>query len=102
MAAAGLLAYGVFTRMKPTAAESPLGGAGFGNVALELPAGCAFKSVAVSGETVVIHAQRADDRNAVSPACDRIFVVHAASGRVLGTIDIRSARENPPPGPPRP
>ncbi len=92
MAAAGLLAYGVFTRMKPPAADSAPGGAGFGTLALDLPDGCAFKSVAVSGDTLVIHTQGIENPGA-HPACDRIFVVRAADGRLLGTID---------PGRPRP
>ncbi len=89
VAAAGLLAYGIFTRTKAPEAQTSQGGPGFGALKLDLPDGCAIKSVAVAGETIVIHAQRADGRNAAAPACDRVFVVHAASGRVLGTIDGR-------------
>jgi hypothetical protein len=86
VAAAGLLAYGVFTRMQaPGTATSP-GGARFGTLDLGLPEGCAVKSVDVAGETLVIHAQNPAGPNAL-PACDRIYVVHAASGRILGIID---------------
>lgn len=86
MAAAGLLAYGVFTRMKPPPAASAPTGAGFGDLKLDLPDGCAIRSAAVSGETIVIHAQGIESPGA-HPACDRVFVVRAADGRLLGTIE---------------
>jgi hypothetical protein len=92
VAAAGLLAYGVFTRMKaPETAASPAG-AGFGALDLDLPEGCGINSVAVSGETLVVHTRNLAAPNAL-PACDRIYVLHATSGKILGIVN---------PGPRRP
>jgi hypothetical protein len=82
VAAAGLLAYGVFTRTKaPATAQGP-GGIGFDTLKLGLPEGCVIRSVVAVGETIVIHAQNPN----TTAACDRVFVVQATSGRVLGTI----------------
>lgn len=90
VAAAGLLAYGVFTRVKAPDAKTAPAEAGFGALDLGLPPGCAVKSVSTAGETVVIHVQG----SAVSGggACDRVFVVHAATGRILGTINPAPSR----------
>ncbi len=89
VAAAGLLAYGVFTRAKAPDAKTAPAGAGFGALDLGLPPGCAVKSVSTAGETVVIHVQGLAQGSAASGggACDRVFVVHAATGRILGTIN---------------
>ncbi|MBM3565771.1 MAG: glutaminyl-peptide cyclotransferase [Alphaproteobacteria bacterium] len=83
--AAGLLAWGLFSKSRgPGAASSP-------TVAiLGLPEECAIKSVSASGDNIVVHVQSADGGHA--PVCDRIVIVHAATGRVTGTIDARAAR----------
>jgi len=91
VAAAGLLAYGVFTRMKAPDANAAPAGVGFGALDLGLSAGCSIKSVAATGETIVIHAQGPAVPGG-SGGCDRVFVVHAASGRILGTIDPAPSR----------
>lgn len=91
VAAAGLLAYGIFTRARAPGPEAAAGGRAFAPFALDLPEGCAIKSVAVSGEKLVIHAQSAGSTGA-PPSCDRIVVVDSAQGRVLGVVHARSGR----------
>jgi hypothetical protein len=88
VAAAGLLAYGIFTRARAPGPEISAGVGAFGPLGLDLPEGCAIKSVAAAGDRLVIHAQSAGSANA-PPACDRIVVVDAAQGRVLGIVDAR-------------
>ena len=91
VAAAGLLAYGIFTRARAPGPETSSGEGAFGTLRLDLPEGCAIKSVAAAGEKLFIHAQGAGSPN-VSPPCDRIFVVDSAKGRILGTVDARNPR----------
>ena len=88
VAAAGLLAYGIFTRAQAPGPEAASTASAFGALGLDLPEGCAIKSVAAASEKLIIHAQSAGSPNA-SPACDRVVVVDLAKGRVLGVIDGR-------------
>ena len=91
VAAAGLLAYGIFTRARAPGPETSSGEGALGTLRLDLPEGCAIKSGAAAGEKLFIHAQGAGSPN-TSPSCDRIFVVDSAKGRVLGIVDARNPR----------
>jgi hypothetical protein len=91
VAAAGLLAYGIFTRARAPGPEASAGGRAFAPVGLDLPEGCTIKSVAVSGDNLVIHAQSVGGPDAPA-ACDRVIVVDAAQGRILGIVDARGTR----------
>ena len=88
VAAAGLLAYGIFTRARAPGPEAAAAVDVFGPLRLDLPEGCAIKSVSAAGANLIIHAQSAG--NSPPPlSCDRILVVDLAKGRVLGIIDGR-------------
>ncbi len=89
LAAAGLLAWGLFTRAR--VADTPASAAAVA-VDLGLPEGCAIKSATSAGETVFIHVQGA---GAMGP-CDKVLVVDWARGRVLGAIDARETPQGPP------
>ena len=91
VAAAGLLAYGVFTRARAPGPEAAGGVDVFGPLRLDLPEGCAIKSVSAAGASLMIHAQSAGSPN-ISPSCDRVFIVDLAKGRVLGIVDARNPR----------
>ena len=91
VAAASLLAYGVFTRARGPGPEAAQAVDIFGPLRLDLPDGCAIKSVAAAGDRLVIHAQGAGSPNA-PPSCDRIFAVDLVRGRVLGIVDARNPR----------
>ena len=90
VAAGGLLTYGIFAKTRPPVPEPAAIGA-FGTLGLNLPEGCAIKSVASSGNNLIIHAQSFVLSN-TPPACDRIVVVDLAKGRVLGNVDSRNPR----------
>lgn len=91
VAAAGLLAYGIFTRARAPGPEAAFPIGTFGALALDLPEGCAIKSITATGDNLMIHAQSAGSPNTPS-SCDRIVVVDLAKGRVLGRVDARNPR----------
>ena len=91
VAASGLLAYGIFTRTKAPEPAAASGVGAFGSMVLDLPEGCAIKSVAVSGGNLIIHAQGTSGPDAPA-ACDRVVVVDSATGRIRGTVESRNPR----------
>ena len=82
VAAAGLLAWGLFSRAR--VADTPPSAASVA-VNLNLPEGCAVKSAAAAGENVLVHVQGAG----AAGSCDKVLIVDWARGRVLGTIEAR-------------
>ena len=84
----GLLGWGFYSRLAqravPADAETVPSGKGraaaeFGDVRVELPAGCTVVELRP-------HADRLYLRTGPTGLCERIVVVDAGSGRVLGTI----------------
>lgn len=84
----GLLGWGFYNRLahRPVPADGPNAPAGkgrasaeFGDVRIELPAGCTVVELRP-------HADRLYLRTGPTGLCERIVVVDASSGRILGTI----------------
>ena len=82
VAAAGLLAWGLFSKTRLAAVPSPATPA---VVNLDLPKECSIRSATAAGETVLVHIQGNDP----AKPCDKILIVDWAKGRVLGQIDAR-------------
>lgn len=86
VAAAGLLAWGLFSK---TRIASPAAAAVV--VDLGLPQGCAIQSATSAGENILVHVRD----NGATGSCDKIFVVDWARSRILGTIEARPAPQPP-------
>jgi len=83
----GLLAYGFYHkthdpgwRMLSSGAPGPRPAPAFGNVGLELPAGCTIDDVSPDGERAYLTVGPADG------PCARVIVFDVVAGRVLGVI----------------
>lgn len=87
VAAAGLLAWGLFTQAR---GPNPLKSAAGAAIDLGLPEGCAIRSFAVAGQNIIIHVQGSGNGNSARP-CDRILTVDPAQGRIVGTIESRGS-----------
>lgn len=83
----GLLGWGFYNRLAHRTVQAEGGtasgkgpaSAGFGEVRVELPAGCTVVELRP-------HADRLYLRTGPTGLCERIVVVDAGSGRILGTI----------------
>ncbi len=84
VAAAGLLAWGLFSKTRVASSTAAA-------VDLGLPQGCAIQSATSAGENVLVHVRD----NGATGSCDKIFIVDWARSRVLGTIESRPAPRTP-------
>ena len=88
----GLLGWGFYSRLADrapvTASQTPAPARTasrsdvFGEVRLDLPAGCTVEEILPAGERLYL-------RTGPAGLCERIVVIESASGRVLGSLLVR-------------
>lgn len=78
--ALAIVVYGIAGRSGPEEA----GRGGFGEVVLEVPAGCTIAEAAPEGERLILRLDGLAERG-----CQQVLVVELATGRLLGRLTAR-------------
>ncbi|RMD63176.1 MAG: hypothetical protein D6826_05570 [Alphaproteobacteria bacterium] len=79
--ALALVAYGLVSRL-----SAPAGGPAFGDVMLDLPAGCRLAAAEARDGRLIVRADGPAERG-----CQQVVVIDLASGRVQGRVQLRTA-----------